>query len=220
MSADARPTRAPLTCVVVVIFTVRDNHPEVLLITRSADPERGLWALPGGLLLDGEGLDMAAARKLVEEAGVRDVYLEQLYSFDDLDPSAPEGSVAVSYFALVDASMVRLAPRDEWQAAWYPTNELPEVAFANDRVVEYALERLRNKLQYSNVVYSLMPEEFGLGRLQKVYESILDQTFDKRNFRKRILSLGIVEETGDVRAEGAHRPARIYRFIRREPTTF
>jgi 8-oxo-dGTP diphosphatase len=96
-------TRRPLVSVVVVILTVRDDRLEVLLIQRSADPDKGLWALPGGLLQEGEGLDAAAARKLVEETGVHDVFLEQLYSFADLDPSAEDGSVGVSYFALVDA---------------------------------------------------------------------------------------------------------------------
>lgn len=206
--------------VVVVILTVREALLEVLLITRSAEPEKGLWALPGGLLLEGEGLDAAASRKLVEETGVEDLYLEQLFSFADLDSSQADGSVAVSYFALVDAAVARLAPRKEWLPAWHALGELPGLAFNNGLIVNYALQRLRNKLQYSNAAYGLMPREFTLGNLQAVYESILVQPLDKRNFRRRVLSLGIIEETGKLRSEGAHRPAMLYRFVSREPMTF
>jgi 8-oxo-dGTP diphosphatase len=217
---DDRATRRPLVAVVVVIFTVREDRLEVLLIKRSAEPEKGLWALPGGLLLDGEGLDAAASRKLVEETGVHDVYLEQLYTFADLDRSVREGSVAVSYFALVDASVARLAPREEWLPQWHSLEDRRELAFANGRILDYAVERLRNKLQYSNVAYGLMPSEFSLGQLQRTYESILGRGLDKRNFRRKVLSLDIIAETGRVQAEGAHRPAKLYRFVRREPVTF
>ncbi|HET9199524.1 MAG TPA: NUDIX domain-containing protein [Dehalococcoidia bacterium] len=217
---ENKPARQPLVAVVVVIFTVRDNRLEVLLIKRSADPQKGRWALPGGLLLEGEGLDAAASRKLVEETGVHDVYLEQLYTFADLDPAAVEGSVAVSYFALVDASVARLAPREEWLPGWHSLDDRPDLAFSNDLILDYALERLRNKLQYSNVAYGLMPPEFSLGQLQRTYESILGPGLDKRNFRRKVLSLDIIEETGKVRTEGAHRPAKLYRFVRREPVTF
>jgi 8-oxo-dGTP diphosphatase len=213
-------TRRPLASVVVVILTVRDNRLEVLLIQRSADPDKGLWALPGGLLQEGEGLDAAAARKLVEETGVQDVFLEQLYSFADLDPSAEDGSVAVSYFALVDAGLARLAPREEWRPAWHSLNSLPALGLSNDRIIDYAIERLRNKLQYSNVAYSLLPQEFSLGRLQRVYELILGRTLDKRNFRRRVVSLGIIEATGRKSSEGAGRPAGLYRFVSRQPMTF
>ena len=217
---ENRPGRRPLVAVVVVIFTVRNDRLEVLLIRRSAEPEKGLWALPGGLLLDGEGLDAAASRKLVEETGVHDVYLEQLYTFADLDPAATDGSVAVSYFALVDASVARLSAREEWLPGWHSLDDRPRLAFSNGLILDYAVERLRNKLQYSNVAYGLMPIEFSLGQLQRTYESILGTGLDKRNFRRKVLSLDIIEETGSVRAEGAHRPAKLYRFVRREPVTF
>jgi ADP-ribose pyrophosphatase YjhB (NUDIX family) len=217
---NERAARQPLVCVVVVILTVRSDELAVLLIKRSGEPEKGLWALPGGLLTEGEGLDSAASRKLVEETGLDDVYLEQLYSFGDLDKTPKQGSVAVAYFALVDNAAARLAPREEWRPAWYALRSLPELAFSNGLILGYALERLRNKLQYSNVAYSLMPTAFTLGRLQLVYESILGQPLDKRNFRKKVLSLGIIEETGGTHSEGAHRPAKLYRFKSRQPMTF
>jgi 8-oxo-dGTP diphosphatase len=193
---------------------------QVLLIHRAAGPEADRWALPGGLLHEREALDEAASRVLVRETGVTDVYLEQLYTFD-ADPSARgTSSLLVSYFALVDARRARLEPRATWQPAWFPVAELPTMAFKNDAVIDYALRRLRAKLEYSNVVYSLMPEEFTLTDLQRVYEVILGERLDKRNFRRRILSLAIVRPTARRAHGGAHRPAQLYQFATRQPTVF
>jgi 8-oxo-dGTP diphosphatase len=207
----------PVVAVLVVIFTVAEADLKVLLIRRSLDPFRDWWAIPGGRLEPGEALDEGASRKLVEETGVADVYLEQLYTFDGLDRTGPEGAVAVAYFALVDYAQARLAERSEWQPAWFSMAALPELAFDNRAVLDYALQRLRYKLEYTNVAYSLLPERFTMSRLQQAYESILGRELDKRNFRKRMLSLGIVEPTGERMAEGPHRPARLYAFSTREP---
>ncbi len=206
----------------VVILTVKQDGLCVLLINRAAEPYAGSWALPGGFLLPGETLDEAAARKLVGETGVGDVFLEQLYTFDADDARAEISGprAVVAYFALVDESRVSLSTRLNWQPAWYAVNELPELAFANNAIVDYALRRLQAKLSYSNVVYSLLPERFTLTQLQRAYEAILRRPLDKRNFRKRMLSLEFVEPTEDVARAGAHRPARLYRFARREPLTF
>ncbi|OGO51952.1 MAG: hypothetical protein A2148_04505 [Chloroflexi bacterium RBG_16_68_14] len=204
----------------VVIFTVVDGDLQALLIRRSGDPYRGLWAIPGGLLQSGESLVAAATRKLVDETGVQDVYLEQLYTFNHLDDVTPGGSVAVTYFALVDHDRARLADRADWRPAWFGMHRLPKLAFRNEEVLQYALERLRNKLKYTNVAYSLLPARFTLSQLQRVYESILGRRLDKRNFRKRMLSLEIIEATDERQAEGAGRPARLYRFSSREPVVF
>ena len=208
---------SPTLSVVVVIFTVVDGDLQALLIRRSAEPHQGVWAIPGGLLIPGESLVDAATRKLVDETGVRDVFLEQLYTFDDLDDVTPGETLAMTYFSLVDHQRVRLADRADWQPAWFSMQELPELAFNNERVLEYALERLRNKLQYTNVAYSLLPGRFTLSQLQRVYESILGREMDKRNFRKRVLSLEIIESTGEHQAEGAGRPALLYEFTSQEP---
>lgn len=188
-----------------------------MLIKRSAEPFKDEWSLPGGLLQEGESLLEAATRRLDVETGMADVFLEQLYTFSDLDG---EGSVAVAYWALVDRGSARLARRTEWQPAWCKVSELPDLAFKNDEVVQYALTRLRNKLAYSNVAYSLLPKEFSLSQLQQAYEGIAGTTLDKRNFRKRILSLGILEPTGRYVGEGRHRPAQLYRFRERRPVVF
>jgi len=203
--------------VIVVIFTVDAGQLKMLLIRRSADPFKDSWSLPGGLLTRNETLEQAAVRKLDDETGLTDVFLEQLYTFSDLDS---DGSVAVSYFALVDISEAHLARRKAWQPAWSPVEDSPGLAFRNNSVIEYALQRLRAKLDYSNVVYSLLPPEFTLSRLQGTYEAISGKPLDKRNFRKRIISLDIIEQTGRVASEGRHRPAQLYRFRQRKAITF
>lgn len=202
---------------VVVIFTVRDGHLSVLLIERAAPPCHGQWALPGGFLREGESIDGAASRKLADETGVSDVFLEQLYSFDRLGEGAAE--VVVTYFALVDVTRTRLRPDLEWRPAWHPVRDLPPLAFENERVLAMAEHRLRNKLEYTNVAYSLLPERFTLTEMQSVYEAILEERIDKRNFRRRVVGQGIIRETGQTLKRGAHRPAMLYEFTSREPVT-
>ena len=213
-------TPPPLIAVVVVILTVVDDDLQVLLIHRGEEPYAGYWALPGGLLGDGESLDRAAARKLLDETGVQDVYLEQLYTFGELPREGSDRrGVAVAYFALVQYEQVRLEERTTWQPEWHDAYKLPALAFDNNAVVDYAVRRLRSKLEYTNVAYSLLPRQFTLSELQQVYEAILDREMDKRNFRRRMLSLGIIKPAGGRRMEGAHRPAQLYTFTRREPMT-
>ncbi len=220
--ASNRAAAAPATlggvtgaAVVVVIFTVAKGELAVLLIERAAAPFAGQWALPGGLLLPGESLDGAAVRKLADETGVSDVYLEQLFTFDHIPDSASE--VVVSYFALVDVARARLRAELEWRPAWHPVRRLPGLAFDNERIIAYAEQRLRNKLEYTNVVYSLLPRRFTLTDMQRVYEAILGEGMDKRNFRRRMVGLAIVRETGETAKQGAHRPAMLYEFTSREP---
>ena len=215
-SAGARQSSRD-TAVLVVIFTMDGGRLHVLLVRRSAEPFKDAWSLPGGLLAPGESLDEAAVRKLDDETGVSDVFLEQLYTFHDLDG---RGSVATAYFALVDSSRAHLSRRRAWLPAWHPIDALPELAFDNRSVIDYALRRLQAKLEYSNVAYSLLPAEFTLSQLQRAYEAILARPLDKRNFRKRMLSLGIIEATGRTATEGRHRPAQLYAFRERRPVVF
>lgn len=203
--------------VLVVILTVDGGRLQVLLVRRSAEPFKGDSSLPGGLLAPGETMDQAAVRKLDDETGVIDVFLEQLYTFCDLDG---RGSIAAVYFALVDSRRAQLARRRAWLPAWHPIDDLPELAFDNRHVIDYASQRLRAKLEYSNVAYSLLPTEFTLSQLQRAYETILARPLDKRNFRKRMLSLGIIEATGRTATEGRHRPAQLYTFRERKPIVF
>ena len=205
----------PLVATIVVIFAIREGALQVLLVRRAADPDRGLWALPGGRWDGEESLDDTAARKLVEETGAADLYLEQLFTTSGLDATQP--SVAVAYFALVEASAVRLREEQEWQPAWHEVGALPRLALNNNRVIRQAVDRVDAKLDYTNIAYGLVPREFTLRELQTTYEAILGRSLDRRNFRKRMLSTGLIEPTHEHRREGAHRPALLYRFASREP---
>lgn len=202
----------------IVVFTIRHDELKVLLIKRADDPYLGTWALPGGFVEITEGLDDAAARELREETGVEGVYLEQLYTFGDPDRDPRERVITVAYYALIPSDRLQIrAATDAEAVGWFALDELPNLAFDHDRILDMALNRLRAKLDYSTIAFQFMPAEFTLTELQAVYELILGAPIDKRNFRKRILALDAIEETGYERRDGAHRPARLYRAI--EPNT-
>jgi 8-oxo-dGTP diphosphatase len=207
--------RRPAVALLVVIFTVVDGALQVLLIERSAPPAEGQWAIPGGALLHGETLEQAAERKLAEETGVTDLFLEQLYTFGDLDAAPTHGSVGVTWFALVDHSRVTLSQRTAWRPKWWDLDNIPPLAFNNELVLDIARTRLINKLQYTDAAYSLLPPQFTMRELQEVYEAILGRALDKRNFRRRLLATDFIAATSEQRKEGRHRPARLYRFASR-----
>ena len=197
----------------LVIFTIRDGALHALLIQRAAPPFEGRWALPGGFILHGESLEDAALRELGEETGVRNVYLEQLYSFGDPDRDPRGRVISVAYYALVAADRAPLsAGSDASDARWWPVAEHPALAFDHGRILEYALERLRNKLEYTTVGFQLLPPKFTLTQLQLVYEAILGRALDKRNFRRKMELLGILKPLQEWAREGRSRPAQLFTF--------
>jgi 8-oxo-dGTP diphosphatase len=195
----------------LVIFTVRDGALQVLLVERGIPPFKGQWALPGGFVLEQESLEEAARRELEEESGLKDVYLEQLYTFGDPERDPRGRVVAVAYYALTPPAPLH-ASTDAANAAWHPVSRPPKLAFDHARILRTGLERLRAKLGYSTVGFELLPRQFTLTELQTLYEAILERPLDKRNFRKKMLSLGLLKSEGQKRAAGAHRPARLYSF--------
>ncbi len=207
----------PSVTVDVVSITLRAEELQVLLIKRNLAPYRGRWAIPGGFVHSDEALETAARRELREETGVSDVYLEQLYTFGDLGRDPRGRVISVAYIALVPAPLAVTAGSDAREARWWPLRGLPALAFDHDKILQYALTRLRYKIEYSAVGFRLMPEQFSLTDLQKAYEIILGEPLDKRNFRRRILAAEVLEETAEIRT-GEGRPARLYRF-RRDATT-
>lgn len=206
----------PAVTVDVVIFTIRGDELKVLLVRRAADPYLGSWALPGGFVEIDEDLEQGASRKLAEETGVIGVYLEQLYTFGEPDRDPRERVITVAYYALVPSDKLRIrAATDAEAVGWFGMDELPELAFDHAEILAAARTRLVAKLDYSTIAFQFMPAKFTLSELQKVYEIILSEPVDKRNFRKRVLAFEQIEETGAKRRDGAHRPAKLYRVIDR-----
>ena len=207
------PYPHPAVTTDVVVFTIRDERLSILLVKRANPPYQGEWALPGGFLAIDEDLDACAARELREETGISGVYLEQLYTFGATHRDPRERVISVTYYALVpqDALATPRAASDAADVGWHPFEKLPELAFDHADIIAMAHQRLVAKLDYSTIAFQFMPETFTLSELQCVYEVLLNQSLDKRNFRKRILSLDLIEETGKLRRSGKHRPAREYR---------
>jgi 8-oxo-dGTP diphosphatase len=199
------------------IFTVNSGRLEVLLIRLKKSPLAGLWALPGGLIETGETLDAAAARILEEQTGVSQVYLEQLYTFGRVDRDPLGRVVSVAYFSLVPPGLELRAGPKYAGVGWRSLRRLGRLAYDHNEIAAYARKRLRFKVQYTNAIWSLLPPRFTLAELQKAYQAVLGRELDKRNFRRKILSLGLIEAVGEKSRTGAHRPAMLYRFLSRAP---
>ncbi len=196
----------------IVIFTVQEEELKSLLIRRGENPYKGEWAIPGGFVRMDENLDQCATRELHEETGVSDFYLEQLATFGEVKRDPRERVISVAYFALVPSDNITLsAGTDADEAQWFDVRDLPKLAFDHSDILTIARERLTAKMDYSTIGLKFMPELFTLTELQTVYEVTSGISRDKRNFRKWILSLDLIEETGNKRSDGAYRPAMLYR---------
>jgi len=199
------------------IFTVKDGEFMTLLIQMKKAPFEGQWAFPGGLLEDDETCETAARRILASATGVKDAYLEQLATFDDPVRDPFGRVVTVASFALMPSEKVELRTTEKYaDVRWWPVTKLPALAYDHRNIAKVATVRIRAKLAYTNVVWSLLPKTFTLAALQDVYEAILGQTLDKRNFRKKALASGILEATGSRETGAAHRPAELFRFAQRK----
>ena len=203
----------PAVAVDVVILTVRERRLEVLLVRRHSPPFDGMWALPGGFVRGDESLEDAARCKLEEKTGVRDAYLEQLYTFGEPERDPRMRVITVVYYALIRPDQLQLPPGDDAEdARLFWAYEVPPLAFDHRAILDYTLLRLRGKLEYTMIGFQLLGERFTLSELQEVYEAILNRPLDKRNFRKKLLLMRIVEPTPYTKMVGQHRPAVLYRF--------
>ena len=205
----------PSVTVDIILFTFHEGHLKVLLIRRKHPPYAGKWALPGGFVQIDEDLEVAALRELSEETNVNDIYLEQLYTFGQPGRDPRGRVITVAYFALLSTDQAMSyqvhGETDADLAVWWSVYDLPDLAFDHGRVLQYALQRLRWKLEWTALGFLLLPSEFTLSELQRVYETVLSEPLDKRNFRRKMLAADVLEETGNLR-EGDHRPAKLYRF--------
>jgi 8-oxo-dGTP diphosphatase len=202
--------RAALT-VDCAVFGFDGAALQVLLIRRGLAPFKNRWALPGGFVRVEETLDDAARRELEEETGLSGVFLEQLYTFGSVNRDPRERVVSVAYFALVKPSY-RQAATDAAEARWFPVSDTPPLAFDHAEILSTALARLRGKLTYQPIGFELLPPNFTLSQLQSLYEAVLGEPLDKRNFRKKALSHDLLIPLKEKRQEGPHRPAQLFRF--------
>jgi 8-oxo-dGTP diphosphatase len=215
LSDYPRPSLTADCVVFGVTFESGGPALRVLLIERGGKPFQGAMALPGGFVHIDETIDDAARRELSEETGLGDVFLEQLYTFGAVDRDPRGRVVSVAYYALVNLADHRVQSGSDARAArWLPVQDARGLAFDHDAVLAIALERLRAKVRYQPIGFELLPERFTLSQLQALYEAILGEPLDKRNFRKRFLAMGLLAEAGTERGV-PHRAARLYRFDKR-----
>jgi 8-oxo-dGTP diphosphatase len=204
----------PSVTVDIVILTLREHELQVLLIQRKNWPYAGIWAIPGGFVEMDESLERAARRELAEETGIDnpDIHLEQLYTFGDPARDPRTRVISVAHLALLPAAQLELHPAsDAADAGWFPAYAPPPLAFDHDQILSRAIQRLRSQVETTLAIFRLLPETFTLTELQDAYEHVLCEELDKRNFRRKMLSSGMLEETEQLRS-GDHRPAKLYRF--------
>ncbi len=204
--------RAALT-VDCVVFGFDEGDLKVLLIERGLEPFKGRWALPGGFVRVDETLDAAARRELQEEAGLTNVFLEQLYTFGAVDRDPRERVVSVAYYALVKLTEhAAKAATDAANAQWFPVSKVPKLAFDHAEILRTAVERLKGKVRYQPIGFELLTPKFTLSQLQHLYEAVLGADLDKRNFRKKVLGFGLFVPLQETQMLGRHRPAQLFKF--------
>ena len=203
-----------------VIFSVDTKHNRllVLLYKRTKQPFKDTWSLPGTLVRSGETLQGAAYRTLAEKIAVDNLYLEQLYTFDEPEATNDYKYLSISYFALVRYEEAKIINNTNFNLAWYQVDLVPQLAFNHERILEYGYVRLKNKLEYSPIAFDVLPDKFTLNDLYQLYCTILGENFaDYSNFRSRLLKLGFLLDTGQKVSRGAGRPASLYTF---DPVAF
>jgi len=194
-----------------------DEGVSVVLIKRKYEPFKQAWALPGGLVHNDESLETAVKRELKEEAGIDVQFLEQLYSFGKPDRDPRNRVVSVAYYSLVRPKDFQLsAQTDAEDVGWFNMNKLPKLAFDHKLIVAHAIKRLRGKLAYEPVGFELLDKKFPFSDLEKLYQSLLVQQIDRRNFKKKIMAYGFLEELEESIQRGAGRPARLYQFNKKK----
>jgi 8-oxo-dGTP diphosphatase len=210
-----KPSGIKVAVDAIVFGYSKQDGVSVLLIRRKYPPYKDSWAIPGGFVLDDESLEEAVKRELLEEAGIEVNYLEQLYTFGNPGRDPRQRIISVSYFAMVKSSRYQQlkASTDAEEAQWFTIGKLPSLAFDHKQILQTAVERVRAKIRYQPIGFELLDKRFPFADLEKLYTALLDRPIDRRNFTKKILSLGLLEDTGELSpSTGAGRPSKIFQF--------
>lgn len=214
-SYDKQDYDRPSLAVDLVIFTIMDDELKVLLVSRPEYPFKGYLSLPGVFVGIDEDLESAAKRGLDQKAGLKDIYLEQLYTWGEVDRDPRMRIISVSYYALVASNKMTILKDRNFSPRFYSVNEILnsniQVAFDHRKIIAYGRDRIRNKTEYTDIAFELMPKEFTLPQLQQVYEILLCKKLYKANFRKKIS--GKVIETGNMTTGDAYRPSKYFKYI-------
>lgn len=196
------------------IFTVEQSKFKILLMRKKEEPYKGYWILPGNILNNQETLEENVSDAVYTKVGLPNIYVEQCHTFSAIDRDPNTRIIATSFIGLIDSKTVELhrETRPNIETSWFPINDLPKLGYDHEIIIKKAIEYLKKKVVSSNVLTSLFPSDFTLPELQKVYEQILNKEFDRRNFRKKFINLGLIEDTGDKNEGSSGRPAKLYRF--------
>ncbi len=201
-----------LVAVDCIIFGFDYNQLKLLLIKRNFSPQKGKWSLVGGFLNANESLDQAALRILNNLTGLSDIYLEQLYTYGEVNRDPGERVLSTAYYALINAENYHLPINRESSAKWFPIEKIPRLIFDHNIMVDKAMRRLRRKSLSQPIGFELLPEKFTIPQLQKLYEVIHQRELDKRNFRKKILSMGLLKKLDEKQKSGSKKGAFYYMF--------
>lgn len=200
--------------VITAIFTVEQGVTKVLLVKRKNEPYKGDWILTGGALYNNEDLETGALREIEEKSGIKDIEIEQFKSFGRVDRSPVMRMVAVAYIGIIDSSRVKILREttNTTNADWFPIDKIPGLGFDHEEILNEALKYLQSKIVTTDILKSLFPNGFTLPEIQKTYEAILNKKIDRRNFRKKLLNLDLIEDTLETMKFEGKKPAKLYKF--------
>lgn len=201
-----------LIAVDCIIFGFDKGKLKLLLLKRDMDPGRGQWTLAGGFLRSDESLDQAACRVLHNLTGLRNIYLEQIMAYSDPNRDPGERVVSITYYALLNVADYNKDLVKENGAHWRPVDDIPDLIFDHNEMLEKAHRRLRRKAKSQPIGFELLPDKFSLPQLQQLYEAIYQKDLDKRNFRKKIISMGLLDKLEEKDKTGSKKGAFLYRF--------
>lgn len=197
----------------VSLFTIINGDIRILLFKKATEPYKGYWMLPTISLNKEESIDNVITSLVIDQIGLSNIWLEQNYTFANLDRGYDNRMVSITYIGLIDSVSIDIKmKKNDIEKEWFRITELPKLAFDNDKVINKAIEELKTKIVNTSILKLLLPSDFTLPELQKILQNLLNVELDRRNFRKKLLELDLIEETGDINDGGAGRPAKLYRF--------